>query len=204
MKYCRTCSTEKQLSEFNNRKSSADGLTPNCKDCARASMKIWYEKNKSKRSEYNKLWNINNKEKRYALTRKWKKENPEKISRAGKLRYDSCREEIIKAVKAYGAENPEKLSAHSRNRRSRKRNAEGTHAAADILRIFDHQRGLCANCHSRLFKSGAKKYHADHIVPLARGGSNWPSNLQCLCPSCNLSKHAKDPIDWAKEQGRLI
>jgi 5-methylcytosine-specific restriction endonuclease McrA len=41
-------------------------------------------------------------------------------------------------------------------------------------------------------------------MPLARGGSNDRLNLQCLCPQCNLSKNAKDPIAWAREQGRLL
>lgn len=204
MKCCKTCSTEKQLNEFSNRKSSPDGLSPSCKNCAKLSMKIWYEKNKKKRSEYNKIWNINNKEKRCALNSKWKKKNPEKIIRAGKLRYQSCREKIIEAVKAYGSSNPEKLLANSRNRRSRKRNAEGKHTAADIRAIFEKQQGLCANCQTKLFKSGTKKFHVDHIMPLARGGSNWAANLQCLCPACNLSKGAKHPDDWAREQGRLL
>jgi 5-methylcytosine-specific restriction endonuclease McrA len=34
-------------------------------------------------------------------------------------------------------------------------------------------------------------FHVDHIVPLARGGTNGPENLQLLAPVCNLRKGAK-------------
>lgn len=33
--------------------------------------------------------------------------------------------------------------------------------------------------------------HVDHIVPVARGGANDPSNYQALCARCNKSKGAK-------------
>lgn len=39
------------------------------------------------------------------------------------------------------------------------------------------------------------RLHADHIVPLARGGRNTMDNMQCLCARCNLSKGAK--AEWA-------
>jgi len=31
----------------------------------------------------------------------------------------------------------------------------------------------------------------DHVIPVARGGSNWPANLVPACNSCNSKKHAK-------------
>ena len=33
--------------------------------------------------------------------------------------------------------------------------------------------------------------HADHIVPLAQGGSRTWANLQTLCAPCNLAKGAR-------------
>jgi 5-methylcytosine-specific restriction endonuclease McrA len=102
---------------------------------------------------------------------------------------------------------PEKTAAYiaarkvtKAKRRARKFAAEGNSTAADIRRIYDAQSGKCADCK----KSLKKGYHADHIVALARGGSNWPRNVQLLCASCNIRKSAKHPLVWAKELGRLL
>ncbi|MBI5651167.1 MAG: HNH endonuclease [Chloroflexi bacterium] len=31
--------------------------------------------------------------------------------------------------------------------------------------------------------------HAHHIIPLSRGGTNHPNNLQTLCENCHAEKH---------------
>lgn len=99
--------------------------------------------------------------------------------------------------------NPERARENSlkqaRTRRARKSGAAGSYSASDIKRILIGQKHRCAACRCRL-----TKYHVDHIVPLSRGGSNFPSNLQVLCPDCNLKKRAKDPIDFMQSLGLLL
>jgi len=67
-------------------------------------------------------------------------------------------------------------------RRALKRAAEGYFSASDWTAIQNRQGHRCAHCGKR------RKLTVDHILPLNRGGSNWPCNIQGLCLSCNCSK----------------
>jgi 5-methylcytosine-specific restriction endonuclease McrA len=189
MKKCTICKFEKDKSEFYKDSKKTDGLQTRCKECCKTSNSSRYAKNK---------------ESHLAAMREYRLKNRAKISARRAEYYSENIEKIMAYYFKYMANNKEKLSAAWRNRRVKRGGAEGTHTSEDVRRIFNLQQGICANCKIKLVKSGKQKYHVDHIIPLARGGTNWPSNLQCLCPFCNLSKSAKDPIDWANQNGRLI
>jgi 5-methylcytosine-specific restriction endonuclease McrA len=38
-------------------------------------------------------------------------------------------------------------------------------------------------------------FHVDHILPWSRGGQTKLSNLQMLCPTCNLRKGSRNDDD---------
>lgn len=111
--------------------------------------------------------------------------NPEKRKTLSRLYYQSNKESVLQ---------------NSRNRRARKRAAEGKHTAAEIRELFKRQKGRCAYCLKTL---AGRTFHIDHHVPLSRGGSNDINNLRLLHPKCNLVKGAKDPIEYALSQGML-
>ena len=234
MKICSKCKAEKPVTEFHKDKSRKDGIYVTCKTCIagygihhradnkqkiNAAAAERYRKNsvsiRKKNAEHYRK-NKDSVAKRNAL---WAEKNPGKVASSKKAYYEKNKdvvkakavqwarlnpEKILAMARAYRMSNPDKMAANSRNRRALVRQAEGTHMAADVHAIFDKQRGLCASCNVRLIRSGKQKYHVDHIMPLSLGGSNWPANLQCLCPTCNLSKSAKHPSDWAKQQRKLL
>ncbi len=211
MKICTKCKSEKPKTEFSKDSSRKDGLQGNCKACKADH----YAANRERICARNSEWHALNKERVSSHKAEYRALNKSRIKDyyiankqrilARQLDYSAKNKyRIAERMSAYYAENPDKFSEYRSNRRSRKLNAEGKHTAADVRKIFDHQRGLCANCQSKLIKAGNGKFHVDHIVPLSKGGTNWPSNLQCLCPECNLRKSSKMPEVWAKEHGRLI
>jgi 5-methylcytosine-specific restriction endonuclease McrA len=95
----------------------------------------------------------------------------------------------------YRANNPDKIRVRWVAQRAVRKGARGTHTAEEIAAMFVAQNGCCAACRADI--DGG--YEQDHVMPLARGGTNDIGNIQLLCRPCNRKKHAKHPDDWAKE-----
>ena len=106
-------------------------------------------------------------------------------------------------VSVWCKDNPEAYKAIWRNRNARVRGADGKCTLPDIMRIFDQQKGKCAYFRVCKTKLG-NDYEVDHIVPLARGGTHWPSNIQLTCLHCNRRKRASDPVEYAQRLGMLL
>ena len=108
----------------------------------------------------------------------WKRENPERA---------------LNHQRQARKNNPEKYRSYVRNRRASIAEADGFHDEKDIDGILKGQGFICAACPEDL----SRGYEVDHVHPVSRGGSNWPSNLQCLCMPCNRSKGDKTMDEWA-------
>lgn len=120
----------------------------------------------------------------------------DKIRAQDRAYREKNRDRINESLRRYFKENPEVNRIGARKRRAVVRGCEGTHTKAQISELLSEQQGKCVYC-----KVALTKCHADHILPLALGGSNWISNIQLLCPTCNQRKHAKHPAVFAKEMG---
>ena len=152
--------------------------------------------------------------------RKWRKEKPEKVLRYNKNWRDKNREKFrawqkqhrdkpenkIKKVKSdrqWRENNREKKSVMDKNYRAthreqgrkqglkkyyKKKNAEGSFTLKewqDLKRKYNY---TCPACDK---KEPEIKLTTDHIVALDNGGTNYISNIQPLCRSCNSKKHTK-------------
>ena len=98
--------------------------------------------------------------------------------------------------KAWHKANPEKSAALAKAKKA-KRRAAGRVKAADIAAALERQNRICFWCPAPLVRTA---YHADHFIPVARGGNSNPENIVASCPSCNLSRRDKLPWEWQPER----
>jgi superfamily II DNA or RNA helicase len=67
------------------------------------------------------------------------------------------------------------------------------------LLLYRKYDGRCSSCGNDL----PDDWHADHIIPHSKGGSTELSNMQPLCPSCNLQKSDSMPASDTRNQRTL-
>lgn len=179
---CSLCKIEKPLTEFYPAKNGTT-VRPGCKVCSAMAKKAIYDANRIE----------------MCAARRAARLRPE-IRAAEVIYYEKNREKYAARQAAAYLANPERFSASRHRRRARLKGATGDHTEEQVLDLLKKQRYKCACCR-QCIKSG---HHKDHIVALARGGSNDIFNIQILCATCNLRKKAKDPIDFMQQNGFLI
>lgn len=97
--------------------------------------------------------------------------------------------------------NPEKRRAISHNDKVKRRLKEKAgDSTAVIFKWIQATPKVCYWCGDKC----KRKYHIDHYQPLSKGGEHRISNLVIACPTCNLRKNAKDPLEFAASVGRLF
>ncbi len=126
-----------------------------------------------------RAWRLANLERAKATERAYKKAHPEKE-----------RERRQRLGRRPEAREKKRIWAHH------KRTLVGSFGASDLALMMKHQKGRCWWCGQKL-----AAYHIDHRIPASKGGSNDPSNLVLSCPTCNVRKNAKMPLEFA---GRLL
>lgn len=100
------------------------------------------------------------------------------------------------AISKWRRQNRLKNNVYNNVRRTKIKDNGGQFTEANIIAIYQKQRGLCAAGHCA--KQLNQKFHIDHKRPVARGGTSWPRNLQLLCAACNSSKGSKTMREWLR------
>lgn len=172
-----------------------------CVKCNKVICSEWASENQKWLNTYHVEWYHRDPDDRRRKINK-RRENPEvrKKHNETNAEWRASRPDYMSEWKT---NNPEKHKANDLNYLSRKKGAEGRHTGEDIERIYEEQSGRCVYCNKKL----GRKYQVDHIMPLARGGTNWPDNIQLLCRktkgACNQRKHARDPVEFARSLGLI-
>jgi len=178
------------------------------RDRKREHDRVYRAKNRAKLAAYNKKYHVENRKainvRQLGWQRNYRAENRERLNAQARARYaanpDAKRERARErnrprrvrtdAMRAkqrrHRKANPEIYAAYHRKRKGLKLGAAGV-CTADKARqrsaVFGHRCYLC----------NAPSEAMDHVKPLSKGGSNWPSNLRPICWSCNSTKRDKWP-----------
>lgn len=158
----------------------------------RAQSREWGRKHSADRVEYRKKYYAENKETLRAKRlenidayrsqqAEYRRKNKDKINAKTRAWYEANRDRARRVAKEWIRNNRDKALAAKMNRRALESRAHGLATAAQIRARVEFYGGRCAYC-------GSEYSHIDHVIPLARGGTNWPSNLRPACESCNKHK----------------
>jgi 5-methylcytosine-specific restriction endonuclease McrA len=114
--------------------------------------------------------------------------DPEVIRAKNREYYRNNKQKRRESIKKWQSENPEKyklmMQGVCARRDARRKGAEGKFTAEELGTLHRKYTG-CPYCGSNDSPT------IDHIIPLSRGGTNWISNIQLCCTTCNTSKGNK-------------
>lgn len=209
LKNCSECGKPFEQ-DIPKRKLCPDCKIANRKKIQKKSYAEWYRNNKEKHKEYRIEYAKKNKkqiarkkqkyyqevvlsnpirhEKKLESNKKWFKENQNYPKEYKRKRYhndEEYRQKEKERVKQWTIKNRDKKYVWNHNYFARKRNAEGNFTIEEWNKVLEKHNYRCANCHT------TENLTRDHIRPLSKGGTNFISNIQPLCRSCNAKKSNK-------------
>jgi len=156
--------------------------TGRCKQCSHQYSKRWKQANKAKVADRNRAYQQANKSKVADQKRAWHQANKSRIANQKRAYRQANKSNIADRVRAWHQANPDKVKAIYSRRRTRKSKAGGSFTGYEWKQLVKHQNGRCLACGKK------KKLTADHVIPVASGGTSNISNIQGLCQPCNSSK----------------
>lgn len=123
--------------------------------------------------------------------------DPSRNRASAKRSRDRDPEKSRKRRRDWGRANPGRVRALNNEREAGKRDAQtGSRESYSAYMGWTYSAELiaCYWCGAATTK-GAR--HRDHIIPIARGGTDSVGNLCVSCPDCNLRKNAQLPEEFS-------
>ena len=189
MKLCNICKIGREKSYFYKHPTNPDGLSYKCKSCSILQNKLNRINNGDtiRQNAKDKYGMNKNGYKEYMLEyqKKYRKEHPEKINEYAKKYREKMRVLVNAKIAAYRKTPSGRFKARQKQLK-RERMVQGTYTKQewdDLLKRYPH----CLKCRTSFDQCAPTD---DHIVPIARGGTNIISNIQPLCRPCNSSNGA--------------
>lgn len=167
---CIQCMQELPVADFNKSSKSAWGVQSRCRACERQ----YCKENRDKIKPVQDAYRERNKDVISERRKRYRDANPE-VMREQFMRWYS-KDEARMAVRAAAFRRRARLAA-----------APGSASREQMASRWDYYGGRCWMC-------GDEATCIDHVKPIAKGGSNWASNLRPACAPCNISKKDRWPF----------
>lgn len=187
-KPCTKCYTWKPLSEFYRRRQSSDGLTFQCKICARARACRRYEEHRDEIRAQQCGYYQEHRQQMIAYACAYQREHREQHNSYSRRYYQRHIEQHKGRIESWRQRHPEKAQIYYRRWRARKMGARVE--PVDEQAIYKRDSHRCVYCGAR------EDLTLDHIVALSNGGAHSEDNLVVACRSCNSSKRATSLVVW--------
>jgi 5-methylcytosine-specific restriction endonuclease McrA len=203
-------------------KAIGNGYKSRCKACSNAQQRAKRAADTKRHRDRDRVYRASRLEQSNAYQRHWRDTNPEKVDQANRTYRQANLEKIRIAFKRrrdanieryrtigrkayannvekrraynrlYRKAHPERNREQVRTRRNRKYKAEGSHTEAEWAALKAQYNYTCLCCRRHEPDITLTR---DHIIPITQSGSDWITNLQPLCHTCNSSKNTKS-IDY--------
>jgi 5-methylcytosine-specific restriction endonuclease McrA len=115
----------------------------------------------------------------------WRTANPEKHRAEQRLYYARNKKKVRVRITEYKRTHPEQVLNDRHRRRTRVTQAGGHFTTEQWFELCSAAGFRCLCCRKK------RPLEADHIIPVAKGGTSWIWNIQPLCGECNKKKHDK-------------
>lgn len=135
-----------------------------------------------RRRAYGRDWMKRNPERARAAMRRWRARHPEAHAAQTRARYARDPKRFQERTDASPNRPAVRRAMHQR-RRARILGAGPSFTAAEWTALVEAHRGRCGYC------GNVRPLHADHRLPLERGGTSAIENILPACARCNLRKH---------------
>jgi len=178
-KQCISCNESQPLSEFYAHPMMADGSLNKCKTCCKRQARA-----------YGRAWRTTRPVQYAEKSRRdaaWRK------AKAREARFTKEEQSVVSAgrskerVRRWVERHPER-HAELRRRAAMKRYA--LKLVAPGFATTEQVRARWEFYGNRCWMCGAEATQTDHVIPLKKGGSDWPANQRPACGYCNRQKSA--------------
>jgi 5-methylcytosine-specific restriction endonuclease McrA len=205
---CRDCKSIKAATYYAKHRDHVKKRTSRYykanRDAVLAYQSVYRKTHQDKIKHYKVRYTEKNRSKISAKRKAYRLANIEKIKARDAARYPKERKKRLASVAAYRKANPEKVKKVkslcykknpdlARRAKAKRRALKAGATIGDLKRIAAWSKTWCTAksvaCHWCGKKFRGRDCHADHRIPLSKGGKHDVENLVVSCKSCNLKKN---------------